>query len=71
MVIGTIPASSEIQKRIRELLKNCRNPINIKDDILIFGKGSDHDGALANVLRVLNESGLTVEKRSVHLDNQK
>ena len=35
MVMGTSTASSEIQKRIRELIKNCDNAIHIKDDIIM------------------------------------
>ena len=65
--MGTSPASSEIQKRIRELLKNCENTINIKDDILVYGKGRDHDTALTTVLKVLNDSGLTVRKEKCAL----
>ena len=32
-VMGTSPASSEIQKHIREMIKDCTNSLNIKDDI--------------------------------------
>ena len=37
MVMGTSPASSEIKKRIREMIKNCPNSLDIKDGILIYG----------------------------------
>ena len=43
MVMGTSPASSEIQKRVTETIKYCENAINIKDDILIHGKDNNHD----------------------------
>ena len=36
MVMGTSPARSEIQKHIREAIKDCKNTIHIKDDILVF-----------------------------------
>ena len=41
MVMGTSPASSEIQKCIREAIKDCKNTIHIKDDILVFGVGQE------------------------------
>ena len=59
MVMGTSPASSEIQKRIRQIVGKCRNAIHIKDDILVHGKGREHDVYLAEVLRVLHENGIT------------
>ena len=36
MVMGTSPASSEIQKRIREIICKCENAIHIKDDIKVY-----------------------------------
>jgi len=42
MVMGTSPASSKIKKRIRETIKQCENAINIKDNIFIYGKDSEH-----------------------------
>ena len=39
MVMGTSPASSEIQKRIRGIIKNLPNAIHIKDDIMVHGVG--------------------------------
>ena len=59
MVIGMSPTSSKIQKRIRETISTCKNAINIKDDILIFGKGQDHDQHLKEVLTILQDKGLT------------
>ena len=43
MVMGTSPASSEIQKRIRSIIKDLPNAIHIKDDILVHGVGKEHD----------------------------
>ena len=62
MVMGTSPASSEIQKRVRDTIKDCKNAINIKDDILVHGKGKDHDTYLGEVLTALQEKGLTLRK---------
>ena len=47
--MGTSPASSEIQKRIRQIVGKCRNAIHIKDNILVHGKGREHDVCLAEV----------------------
>ena len=41
--MGTSPASSEIQKHIREAVNDYKNTIHIKDDILVFGVGQEHD----------------------------
>ena len=60
MVMGTSPASSEIQKRIRNTIADCKNAHNIKDDILVHGKGVEHDKHLQEVLQKLAEKGLTL-----------
>ena len=60
MVMGTSPASSKIQKCIRETITTCENAINIKDDILIFSQGQDHDQHLKEVLTILQDKGLTL-----------
>ena len=43
MVMGISPVSREIQKQVRDTTKDCKNAINIKDDILAHDKGKDHD----------------------------
>ena len=60
MVMGTSPASSEIQKRIRETVLNCRNVVHIKDDIIVHGVGEHHDQCLIEVLRTLQDKGITL-----------
>ena len=60
MVICTSTASSEIKKCIRETISTCKNAVNIKDDILIFGQGQDHDQHLKEVLTILQDKGLTL-----------
>ena len=61
MVMGRRPASSEIQKRIRETIKDCPNSLNIKDNIPICGKGKEHDTHLHLVLKVLSDKGITLQ----------
>ena len=46
-------------------LKDCKNTIHIKDDILVFGVGQEHDKYLEDVLRMLQEKG------NVNSDNLK
>jgi len=60
MVMGTSPASSEIQKKIRQAISECKNAIHIKDDILVYGKGNEHDHHLQEVLKTLGKKGLTL-----------
>ena len=60
MVMVTSPASSEIQKCIREAIKDCKNTIHIKDNILVFRAGQEHDKYLDNVLQMLQEKGITL-----------
>ena len=58
MVMGTSPASSEIQKRFCETVQNCLNIIHIKDDIIVHGVGQQHDQCLIEVLCTLQEKEL-------------
>ena len=60
MVMGTSPASSEIQKKIRETVSHLPNVIHIKDDLIVHGKGKKHDEYLINLLTVLEKKGLTL-----------
>ena len=66
MVMGST-ASSEIQKRVRETLKHCQNTIHIKDDILVHGKGREHDIYLRKLLHTLQVNGLTVRPAKCNL----
>ena len=67
MVMGTSLASSEIQKRIREMIKDCKGVIHIKDDIVVHGVGSEHDENLEEVLKVLHKHGITLRPRKCKL----
>ena len=60
MVMGTSPASSEIQKRIRETIKDCPNAVHIKDDIVVHGTRENHDGYLRKTLSTLQKKGITL-----------
>ena len=67
MVMGTSPASSEIQKKIREIICRCPNAIHIKDDILVHGVGQNHDHHLREVLKMLQDKGITLRPEKCHL----
>ena len=60
MVMGTSPASSEIQKRIRETIKGCKNAVHIKDDIIAHRSKDTHDKHLKVVLDTLQKKGITL-----------
>lgn len=57
--MGTSPASSEEQKRIRETICKYTNAIHIKDKILIYGVGEEQDRYLEQVLIQLEKKGIT------------
>lgn len=58
MVMGTSPASSEIQKKIRKIIKDCPNALHIKYDIIIHGVGKQHDASLRKVLGTLASNNI-------------
>ena len=67
MVQGTSPASSEIQKRIRETIKNCPNAVHIKDDIVVHGTRDNHDNFLRQTLTKLQSKGITLRPDKCNL----
>ena len=67
MVPGTSPASSEIQKRVREMVKDCPNTQSIKDDIIIHTKRDDHEKALRKTLTTLQAHGITLRPKKCEL----
>ena len=67
LVQGASPASGEAQKKIREIIKPCENALNIKDDIIIHGKGKEHDKYLQEVLNILKQNGLTLRPEKCFL----
>jgi len=67
MVMGTSPASSEIQRKIRETIQTCNNAVHIKDDIIVYGVGKQHDTDLEQVLSTLQDKGLTLRPEKCEL----
>ena len=60
--MGTAPASSECHERIRIILEGLEGVIQIKDDLVVLGKGQVHNDRLKKVLQRLMEYGLTLRK---------
>ena len=60
MVMVMSPASSEIQKRIRETIKHCKNAVHIIDDIIVHGTKENHDSCLKAVLETLQQKKVTL-----------
>ena len=58
ITMGTSRASSKIQKHIREVIKDCKNTIHIKDNILYQGVGQGYDQYLDDVFCTLQVKGI-------------
>ena len=52
MVPGTSPASSEVQKRVREMVKTCPHTKSLKDDSIINSKREVHEEAVRITLEL-------------------
>ena len=61
LTMGTLPASGELNHRLRPVIADIPNAAVIQDDIVIAAAGhKEHDQALQLVLTALEEAGLTV-----------
>ena len=67
LVMGNSPASSECHRRVRTVLQGCEGVAQIKDDVLVHGKGEEHDLRLKQVLQRFREAGLTLRKEKCQL----
>ena len=67
MVMGNSPASSECQKRVRQVLEGCEGICQIKHDVLVYGDRKEHDRRLQEVLRRFKKAVLTLRKASANL----
>ena len=70
MVMGTKPASSEFQKKIREIIQNCPNMIHVKDYKIVYGRWNEHNVCLENLLMIIKKNGITVEPRKCELGQE-
>ena len=64
MVDGDAEQSSpsECHRRVRRVLQGCEGVAQIKDDVLVFGTESQHEGHLRAVLERFRKAGLTLWK---------
>ena len=67
LVMGNSPASSECHRRVRTVLQGCEGVAQIKDDVLVYGTGEEHDQRLRLVLQRFREAGLTLRKEKCQL----
>ena len=50
LVMGTHSGSSKLHERIRVIIKGLEGVVQIKDDIVIHGKGKEHNKRLKQFL---------------------
>ena len=62
LVMGTAPASSECHENIRRMLEGIDGVQQIKDDLVVYGYGKEHDDRLEKVLQRLQEYGMTLRR---------
>ena len=70
LVMGTAPASSECHENIRIILEGLAGVQQIKDDLVVHGVGKEHDIRLEEVLKRLEEYGITLREEKCHLGVQ-
>ena len=70
LVMGTPPASGECHAAMAKILDGIPGVIVIKDDILVHGRGKDHDVALEACLQRLHENGIRLRKEKCKLGQQ-
>ena len=70
LVMGNSPASSECHRRVRAVLEGLEGVAQIKDDVLVYGKGDEHDTRLWAVLGRFRDAGLTLRREKCHFGQQ-
>ena len=62
LVMGVSSASSECHERIRLVVEGLEGVQQIKDDIVVHGKGEEHDKRLRALMKRLEEYNITLRK---------
>ena len=70
LVQGASSSSSETHERIRRILHGLEGVVQIKDDIVVHGKGQEHDIRLEKVMQRLEEHGFTLNPTKCDLGKQ-
>ena len=60
--MGVTIASAETNNELRQALAGLEGVEQIQDDVLIHGKGKQHDERLAKALKRLKERGITLRE---------
>ena len=67
LVMGVSSASSECHERIRRIVDGLEGIQQIKDDIVVHGKGEEHDKRLKALLERLQQHNITLRRESASL----
>ena len=70
LVMGTPSASGECHNAIAYILHGLKGVIQIKDDIMVHGKGQEHDDNLRALLKRLHEYGIRLRKLKCNFGQQ-
>ena len=68
--MGAPPASGECHVAMAKILSRLKGVIVIKDDILVHGKGKEHDENLDPCLQRLQERGIRLRREKCKLGQQ-
>ena len=68
--MDNIPASSEAHKRVKMVVAGCEGLCQIKDDILVYRSGAEHDQRLRQVLERFREARLTLRREKCYLSKE-
>ena len=67
MVMGAPPASGECHSNMGVIIQGLQGVVQIKDDLVVHGKGVEHDKNLEAVFARLNKYGITLRKEKCSL----
>ena len=70
LVMGTPPTSGECHAAMSKILQGLDGVLQIKDDILVHGKGDEHDERLKAMLNRLFEFGIRLRREKCKLGQQ-
>ena len=70
LVMGTPPASSECHEKLRALFQGLKGVVQIKDDLVVHGRGQEHDDNVRQVFERMRKVGLTLRKEKCKMGKQ-
>ena len=70
LVMGTPPASGECHNAMAQIIQGLKGIIQIKDDLVVNGKGREHDDHLRALLQRLYEYGIRLRKEKCNFGQQ-